>query len=139
MKSEQQKLTPGELELLEILWEKGDLTLSAIHGVFQDRGRGIAYSTVQTRLDRMVKKGLLERTSDYGGGFRPLIERENVSGKYFDLIEELCSGTLVPLMLHMAKKRALRPDELATMRKLLDESDVTQGEKPPVHTEEGLR
>ena len=129
MKSEQNSLSPGEMEILDILWSGGDLTLRETQEAFEQRGRAISYSTVQTRLERMVNKGLLKRSKDYGGKYHPTLEREQVSGKYFDLIETLCRGNIAPLMVHLAGKRRLKPEEVAALRKLLDdmETDTPQG------------
>lgn len=126
MKKKQKSLSPGELEILDILWTDGDLSLRETQEAFEARGRKISYSTVQTRLERMMNKGLLERSKDYGGKYRPTIRRENVSGKFFDLIETLCHGNLAPLMVHLASKRKFNAEEAATLRKLLDEMEEEQ-------------
>ncbi len=47
--------TEGELELLSLLWEHGGLSLSEVH---EKLGRDVGYTTVQTRLNRLVDKGL---------------------------------------------------------------------------------
>lgn len=129
MKIEQKKLTPGELEILEILWTDGNLTLRQTQEAFEKRGRKLGYSTVQTRMDRMVDKGLLERTKEYGGQYQPKVLRENVSGKFFDLIEDLCRGNIAPLMVHLAGKRRLKDEEVATMRQLLEKLDDEKEEE----------
>jgi len=50
----------GHLEstVLEILWSRGE---SNVHDVIDRLGRPLAYTTVMTTLDRLYKKGLLER------------------------------------------------------------------------------
>jgi predicted transcriptional regulator len=50
----------GHLEttVLEILWDRGE---SNVHAVIELLGRPLAYTTVMTTLDRLYKKGLLER------------------------------------------------------------------------------
>src|SRR3974377_1304693 len=50
----------GHLEktVLELLWDHGE---SCVHDVMQRLGRPLAYTTVMTTLDRLYKKGLLER------------------------------------------------------------------------------
>ncbi|MBM4004098.1 MAG: hypothetical protein FJ295_12560 [Planctomycetes bacterium] len=45
--------TAGELELLNLLWEHGGLSLSEVHDCL---GRDVGYTTVQTRLNRLVDK-----------------------------------------------------------------------------------
>ena len=50
----------GHLEttVLEILWGRGE---SSVHDVVERLGRPLAYTTIMTTLDRLYKKGLLER------------------------------------------------------------------------------
>jgi predicted transcriptional regulator len=47
-----------ESEVMEILWTRGE---SNVHDVAQKLERPLAYTTVMTTLDRLYKKGLLER------------------------------------------------------------------------------
>lgn len=47
-----------EIEVMEILWTRGH---SSVHDVAQRLGRPLAYTTVMTTLDRLFKKGLLDR------------------------------------------------------------------------------
>jgi predicted transcriptional regulator len=50
----------GHLEatLMEILWRHGE---SSVHDVVERLERPLAYTTVMTTLDRLYKKGLLDR------------------------------------------------------------------------------
>jgi predicted transcriptional regulator len=52
---------PLEITVMEILWETGE---SSVHDVVQRVGRPLAYTTVMTTLDRLYKKGLLNRRKD---------------------------------------------------------------------------
>jgi predicted transcriptional regulator len=47
-----------EVAVMEILWRQGE---SNVHQVAQSLQRPLAYTTVMTTLDRLYKKGLLER------------------------------------------------------------------------------
>jgi predicted transcriptional regulator len=47
-----------ETEVMEILWLHGD---SNVHQVVEKLERELAYTTVMTTLDRLYKKGLLDR------------------------------------------------------------------------------
>jgi len=49
---------PLEIAVLEILWSRGE---SNIHDVVRRLGRPLAYTTVMTTLDRLFKKGILNR------------------------------------------------------------------------------
>ena len=47
-----------EVAVMEILWKQGE---SSVHQVVEKLERALAYTTVMTTLDRLYKKGLLER------------------------------------------------------------------------------
>src|SRR5580704_1630306 len=47
-----------ETRVMEILWKQGE---SSVHRVAETLERPLAYTTVMTTLDRLYKKGLLER------------------------------------------------------------------------------
>lgn len=55
-----QQFSLGRLEfhLMQILWSRGE---SNVRDVVQELERPLAYTTVMTTLDRLYKKGLLER------------------------------------------------------------------------------
>jgi predicted transcriptional regulator len=50
-----------EREVMEAVWERGEVSVRDIYVSFQER---IAYTTVMTTLGRLYKKGLLERRLD---------------------------------------------------------------------------
>ena len=53
-----QPLGPLEVTVMEILWARGE---SNVRDVVDRLGRPLAYTTVMTTLDRLFKKGLLNR------------------------------------------------------------------------------
>ena len=75
------KVSPGEMELLELLWTFGDSTIAETHQHFLDKGKQIKYSTVQTRLNRLADKKLIERVGEYPAAYRTNICREVVVGE----------------------------------------------------------
>ncbi|HEV2687995.1 MAG TPA: BlaI/MecI/CopY family transcriptional regulator [Bryobacteraceae bacterium] len=51
-------LGPLEISVMDTLWDRGEAN---VHEVAQRLGRPLAYTTVMTTLDRLFKKGLLNR------------------------------------------------------------------------------
>ena len=117
------KLSPGELELLEILWDRGPLTIAGAHQAFLERGRTIGYPTVQTRLNRLAEKGILRKLHQHPTVYEAVLKPSAVSGRYFDLFDKLCGGNLAPLMLHLSGKRALTPEELRVLKEIINSQD----------------
>lgn len=60
------QLGPLETQLLRALWQLGDAT---VRELVEDAANQVAYTTVMTTLDRLHKKGLLDRVLD-GRAFR---------------------------------------------------------------------
>lgn len=115
--------TEGELELLNVLWEHGPLSLSEVH---ERIGREIGYTTIQTRLNRLVDKLWVERSKQ---GRQPmhyaaLIEPQQVSGTQLDLlVEKVSQGSVVPLVAHLVRGASLTSDELAELKRLIRQAE----------------
>ncbi len=52
----------GELEqlIMNVVWRQASATVRDVHVLLQEK-RGIAYTTVMTTMDRLTKKGILQR------------------------------------------------------------------------------
>jgi len=55
------RLGPLESDLLRALWQRGDAT---VRELIDDTHSDAAYTTVMTTLDRLYKKGLLDRSAE---------------------------------------------------------------------------
>ena len=122
------KLTPGELELLEVLWSNGSLTIAETHQKFLEKGRQIGYPTVQTRLNRLADKGILRKNGQYPTVYEVVLRQSSIVGKYFELLETLCGGTIAPLMLHLAQKRAFEPSEIEVLKNIINQHEQRQNQ-----------
>ena len=67
-------LGPLEIEIMKIVWANGAMNVRAVARQMQ---RELAYTTVMTTLDRLFKKGLLEREmADRAFVYSPKLSRE---------------------------------------------------------------
>lgn len=57
-------LGPLENEIMEVVWEIGDVTVRDVHSSLEAR-RPIAYTTVMTTLGRLADKGFLRRIEEH--------------------------------------------------------------------------
>ena len=112
------RISPGEKELLDILWEIDGGTISQVHKLHQSRGNSVAYGTIQTRLNRLVEKGVAQREG-FPGEYKAVLKPEDVAGEYYDKIEKFCGGSIVPLMSHLATKRPFDEDEIILLEKIV--------------------
>lgn len=115
------RLSPGEMEMLHMLWDAGAVTLSAAQRAL---GRPIGYTTVQTRLNRLVAKGLAHRSPQRPARYRAAVEREAVAAGHLELlIERVTEGSVVPLVTHLVREATLSAEEVAELKQLILEAE----------------
>lgn len=123
------RLSAGEMEVLQLLWDRGELTLSEAH---QAMDRKLGYTTVQTRLNRLVEKGLVARSEERPARYSAAVGRQQVSAGHLDLlIERVTAGKVVPLVAQLIRDRTLSPDEIHELKQLIDEAEASQQEGSP--------
>lgn len=117
----------SELDVLKVLWDRGQGTVREILQVLKDAGREWSYATVATLLDRLEAKGMV--TSDrreLAFVYKPAIEAGEVRRKRVDhLVDKLYQGEPGLLVMHLLKAHPLDADQARQIRSLLD--DMTDG------------
>ena len=120
-KNSEQGLTPLELEIMNVLWRTGP---ASVQGV-QDRleGRELAYTTVQTMLNILHRKGKVKRQlKDRAYIYRPVLSRQKaVRQAVGDMLERFFGGSADSLVLNLVETRQLTPEKLAEIQKLVEE------------------
>jgi predicted transcriptional regulator len=115
------RLSAGEMEVLQMLWSTGPVTLSEAQA---NLGREIGYTTIQTRLNRLVEKQLVHRTSERPAQYSAAIDPAEVSAGHLNLlVERTGGGSVVPLVAHLVRDWALSSDEIAELKKLIAEAE----------------
>jgi BlaI family transcriptional regulator, penicillinase repressor len=115
------RLSHGELELLSVLWEGSSLSIVEAQRLLV---RPIGYTTVQTRLDRLVKKGVARRSKERPAKYSAAITREQVSaGDLKFILERVTDGQIVPLVAHLVQDRALPQEEIDELKRLIAEAE----------------
>jgi BlaI family penicillinase repressor len=116
-KSEQ--LTPLELEIMKVLWETGPANGQTVQ---QRLERELAYTTVQTMLNVLHRKGKAKRTlKDKAYFYRPAVSRSQVIGNAVgDLIDRMFGGSAESLVMSLVETRHLTPEKLARLNKLIE-------------------
>jgi predicted transcriptional regulator len=115
------RLAEGELELLEMLWRTGPVTLAQAHEAHQ---RPVGYTTVQTRLNRLVDKQLVRRTHERPARYEAAVTRAAVSAKDLGLLmSRVSEGKVVPLVAHLIQDRDLDPAEIEELKQLIRQAE----------------
>ena len=114
------QLSPGELEIMALLWSEGPRTLAQAHQSFGQYGRPIGYPTMQTRLNRLVSKDLVIRSDDRPAVYRAAVSRDQVgAGRLARLLEKVGRGIVVPMVAHLLAEGELTSEEIAELKRLL--------------------
>ena len=120
------RLSPGEFEILSMLWEQGPLTLSEAHRSFGKFGRKVGYTTVQTRLNRLVEKGAVRRSRQRPAEYDAAVGREDVSVRHIDvLLDKMTDVQIVPLVAHLISAGSLSRDEIRQLKGLISQAEAT--------------
>jgi len=115
------RLSAGELEMLEMLWREHSVTILEAQNAL---GLPIGYTTVQTRLNRLVKKGVAARTAERPAKYSAAITPAEVGrGDLEMLVERVSQGRVAPLVAHLLQRHALSADEIAELKKLVAEAE----------------
>jgi len=116
-------VTETELAVLQILWERGPATRRQLTDALYPEGGPAQYGTVQKLLERLADKGHVTRQQCDGIlTFAAAVEREElISRRLRDVAEQLCDGSLTPLLMNLVRAKPLTERELAELQELLDE------------------
>ena len=121
-KKEGDQLTPLELEIMKVLWETGPATVQEVQEGLAAT-RELAYTSVQTMLNVLHRKGKVERElRDRAYLYRPVVSRSEVERTTMsDIIDRLFGGSAESLVLSLVEARKLTPEKLARLQALVDE------------------
>ncbi len=115
------QLTPAELEVMKALWLAERLSARELHDRVASR-QGWAYSTTRTTVERMVRKGLVAKTSIHGlAVYGPAISRAaGVARLVRDFAAEVLGTGPAPVLALLDRSEALSDADVAELRELLD-------------------
>jgi len=115
----------AELEVLKVLWEAGPSTVRDVAAQLRRRRRRLAYNTVLTLLTRLRDKGYVAADRrDTAHLFRAIVTRDELVGfSLANLADRVCDGTASPLMLALVRGQRFTAEEIAQLRRLLDDLD----------------
>lgn len=121
-------LNENELNIMKELWDKGKRSAREIHdaiGPAQDW----SYSTTRTVLERMVKKGHLEKV-DFHGLFLYQPAMSKVAGLarlVRNFAVQVFDSNLTPVVAMLSESNALSDSEIEDLKDLLEQAE---GEEP---------
>jgi predicted transcriptional regulator len=112
--------TERELDVMAVLWQRGSGTVAELRDALTD---DLAYTTVLTVLRTLQEKGYVRPVSE-GRAHRyfPSVSQE-AAGKSVlaRVLDKVFAGSAESLLTQLVSDRAIDPDELRRLRRLLDD------------------
>jgi len=124
MRPKHTTLTPQELEIMKLVWQRGDATVRDIYEALLER-RKIAYTTVMTMMKILEAKGYLKkRRQDRAYLYRPAHPKNQVIGGMIrEFVDRVFNGSAEPLLVHLVKSRHLSEKDLQKIARMVEESE----------------
>jgi BlaI family penicillinase repressor len=113
------KLTRLELQILEILWARGNASIREVQESFPEPRP--AYTTVQTTVYRMETKNAVKRIRKIGNAhlFEPLVSRDSARRRLLDDILSLFGGRAQPMMAQLAEVGKLTREDVRELERTI--------------------
>ena len=120
-----QDITDAELDVLQVLWDRGPQTIRQLTDQLYPGGKAAQYATVQKLLERLEAKDCVRHDRTQGVNvFEALLDRESLVGRRLRAVaEQLCGGSWTPLLTHLVQTERLTDGERQTLRQLIDDLD----------------
>ncbi|HTY63423.1 MAG TPA: BlaI/MecI/CopY family transcriptional regulator [Acidobacteriota bacterium] len=114
-------LTRQELQIMKVIWEIGAATVKDVCTVMSQT-KAVAYTTILTLMGILEDKGALAHTrSGRAFLFRPVLSRRQATrNQVRDVITRFFDGSPERMVEDILVNEALDPDQIETVRSLLD-------------------
>jgi BlaI family penicillinase repressor len=119
MKKRPGVLGPQELQIMNVVWDRGRVTVRDVYQDLLER-RQVAYTTVMTMMGILEQKGFLRKIpgADRAYVYEPARSRKAVLRKMVsEFVERVFAGSANPLMVHLLEDEYLTPKDLDDLRK----------------------
>jgi BlaI family penicillinase repressor len=120
MRRKTKTLTEQELEIMKVIWERGEATVRDVVAALSEQ-RQIAYTTVMTMMNILEQKGhLKKRQVDRAYIYKPAHAQEQVIGSMVrDFVDRVFNGSAAPLLVHLVDDKKLTEKELNEIREIV--------------------
>ncbi len=123
MKKASATLTPLELDIMKVVWERGEVTVRGVYDALLEH-RKIAYTTVMTMMNLLEGKGhLAKRRDEPAFVYRATRSKRVVLRSMVrEFLDRVFDGSAQPLLVHLVEDRKLSEDELDQLLRKIRES-----------------
>ena len=133
MKAPPPKPTDAELEVLHVLWQHGPSPVRLVNDELASRRRTeVGYTTTLKIMQLMLEKGLVQR-HDEGRShvYRAAVREQETQGLLLDkFVQATFGGSALKLVMQALGNRETSSDELAQIRRLLNDIEIQNATSP---------
>ena len=118
------KPTKSELEILSVLWKKGEATVREVFEEINSR-RKTSYTTVLKLLQIMHEKNLVERNEDARAHVYRAKIKQNETGKQMldEVLEKVFGGSALRLVQQVLENETTSAEEMSEIRKMIEKAE----------------
>ena len=121
----QTPLTPAQREIMEVIWDRGEATVSEVRDALAGR-RDLARNTIHTMIVRLEEKGWLKHR-DVGRKFlysANVPRRTSLGAKVVQLVDRFFAGSPEEMVSALVEYRGLSADEATRIRAMIDRAQT---------------
>jgi len=122
MRPKSTSLSAQQLEIMNIVWERGDATVRDVYEALRAR-RSVAYTTVMTMMKLMEARGHLKKWVE-GRAFvyRAAEPRRRALRRIVrDFLDRVFNGSAEPLLAHLVEEKRLSQKDLDQISRMIRE------------------
>jgi predicted transcriptional regulator len=122
------QFTPGELAVMRILWEHGELKPSQVQQYFSEP---IKNPALRSYLRILLEKGHVTRRKVGKAFFYKAVTRRQVAFRSTlrEMVEAYCNGSTKSLMLNLIRAEKLTERDLLELKRLADDETSLKGKQ----------
>jgi predicted transcriptional regulator len=115
------KPTESELEILQILWQKGESTVREVHEIIE-KNKTVGYTSTLKLMQIMHEKGLVSRdTSSRTHIYTALLNREKTQGQILKrMIDNVFDGSAAEMVMQALGNQKTNPEEIEQIKTFLE-------------------
>ncbi|GGI29387.1 BlaI/MecI/CopY family transcriptional regulator [Pedobacter mendelii] len=114
------KPTEGEMEILQVLWQKGLCTVREVHEALDKKDSG--YTTTLKLMQIMHEKGLVERdTNQKTHIYKAIVNQDKTEKQLVNkMIDNVFNGSAARLVMQALGNHSASADEIDEIKKYLE-------------------
>jgi len=118
------RFTPGELKVMKLLWEHGELKPSELQDRFPEP---IKNPALRSYLTTLLEKGHVVRRRVGRAYYYKAMTRSRSAFRTMlgELVDTYCGGSIQALVMNIIKAERLGEDELLKLKQLADDREPT--------------